>query len=393
MSTEDTNKCSACGTGFVNHKILYVLSILEETVGKYGDVFFRFVVKKNPQKLTSAVEKIIFNVLSWIKVVRFNDDIGRATTGRSKLIWEEARRRNIPMQQIILWGKYIEYYRARINGKTLYFQSLPIPLSLPQEGYKWLDEKNELFKRLSAGNIPVPKTKKVSTWKEAMSAFQEMQKPVIIKPNLGSRGRHTTTNINTEAELRHAFDLVKIIAHSFVVQEHLKGSVCRATVINKKLVGFFKADPPQITGDGIHSIEKLVKSKNNNLPDRLSEVVINEDVTSFINRLGYTPQSIPKKDELVNLSAKTGRMYGGVTEEMLSSVHPKMHDIFAKAGALVEAPVVGFDLITEDPTEDPDKLKWGIIECNSLPFIDLHYFALKGPKNNLAINIWDLWNK
>ncbi len=393
MSTEDTTKCSACGTGFVNHKILYVLSILEETVGRYGDVFFRFVVKKNPQKLTSAVEKIIFNVLSWIKIVRFSDDVEKATTGRSKLIWEEAQRRNIPMQQIILWGKYIEYYRARINGKMLYFQSLPIPLHLPQEGYKWLDEKNELFKRLSSDNIPVPKTKKVSSWKEALCAFKEMQKPVIIKPNLGSRGRHTTTNINTEEELKSAFDLVRVIARSCVVQEHLKGSVCRATVINNELVGFFKADPPQVTGDGFSSIEELVKSKNSNLPDRLSEIVINEDVLSFIKRLGYTPESIPKKDELVNLSAKTGRMYGGVTEEMLSSVHPKMHSIFAKAGSLVQAPVVGFDLIIEDPTQDPEKVRWGIIECNSLPFIDLHYFALKGPQNNLAVNIWDLWNK
>lgn len=391
MSTTDSTTCSACGTGFVNHKILYALSFLEGTIGKYGDVFFRFMVKKNPQKLTAHAEKMIFTFFSWVGIVRFSQDIEKAVTGRSKLIWEEARRRNISMEQIVLWGKYIEFYRARINGKMFYFQSLPIPLSLPQEGYKWLDEKSVLFQELSRGNIPVPKTKKVSSWRDALNAFQGMAKPVIIKPNLGSRGRHTTTNINTEEELKKAFDLVKIITSSFVIQEHLSGSVCRATVINGELVGFFRADPPQVMGDGIHSIKELVAEKNKNHVERLSEISINEDVIGFIKRLGYTPDSIPPKGKLVNLSAKTGRMYGGYTEEMLAKVHPKMHSIFKKAGDLVQAPVTGFDLITEDPTRDPDELKWGIIECNSLPFIDLHYFALEGPKNNLAIKIWDLW--
>ena len=76
---------------------------------------------------------------------------------------------------------------------------------------------------------------------------------------------------------------------------------------------------------------------------------------------------------------------------MLPEVHPKMYEIFRKAGELVEAPVVGFDLIIEDPTQDPDTQKWGIIECNSMPFIDLHYFALEGQPVDLAGRVWDLW--
>ena len=76
---------------------------------------------------------------------------------------------------------------------------------------------------------------------------------------------------------------------------------------------------------------------------------------------------------------------------MLPEVHPKMHDIFKKAGVAIQASIVGFDLIIEHPTEDPDTQKWGIIEANSLPFIDLHYFALEGTPNNIAIPIWDLW--
>jgi cyanophycin synthetase len=84
---------------------------------------------------------------------------------------------------------------------------------------------------------------------------------------------------------------------------------------------------------------------------------------------------------------------GGYTREMLQEIHPKFHQIFAKAGELVRAPVVGFDLITTDPSADPDTIRWGIIECNSLPFIDLHYYALEGSPNDLAPKVWDLWEK
>ena len=175
------------------------------------------------------------------------------------------------------------------------------------------------------------------------------------------------------------------------MQEHLFGSVYRATVIQNCLVGFFRADPPQITGDGINTIEKLIANKNLKHNDKISSIRINADLIKFIERQGYTMASILEKDKTINLSAKTGRMYGGYTEEMLPKVHPKMHAIFAKAGSIVDAPIIGFDLIIEDPTLDPDTQRWGIIECNSLPFVDLHYFALEGKPVNLAENIWDLW--
>ena len=69
-----------------------------------------------------------------------------------------------------------------------------------------------------------------------------------------------------------------------------------------------------------------------------------------------------------------------------------MHIIFEYTSRLISAPVLGFDLIIKDPTLDPDTMKWGIIECNSLPFIDLHYFALEGTPINLAEKVWDLWS-
>ena len=332
-------------------------------------------------------------------LAHFDTDIEKAISGRSKLIWQEATRRGIPVEQIVMFGKHLEQYRATIGGKRIYFQSIPIPYWLPQKGYDWMDDKFALSKRLNAAHINAPKAATVSSWRKTRQEFARMQKPVIIKPRSGSRGRHTTTNIHDETALRTAYDLAKEIAPTLVIEEHLYGSVYRATVIDNVLVGFFRADPPQITGDGIHTIEELIdlantaKNADPAKKERLGDITITEDTTSFIARYGHTIESILLRGTTLDLSAKTGRHYGGYTREMLPEIHPKIREIFQKAGEIIQASIVGFDIIMEDPAKDPDTQTWGIIEANSLPFIDLHYYALEGTPIDLAKNVWDLWEE
>jgi cyanophycin synthetase len=74
-------------------------------------------------------------------------------------------------------------------------------------------------------------------------------------------------------------------------------------------------------------------------------------------------------------------------------VHPKLREYLERAAAALGVPIVGFDLIIKDPEGDPEIQEWGIIEANSLPFIDLHYLPLHGEPSNVAAHVWDLWNE
>jgi cyanophycin synthetase len=390
MNKSSQKTCSACGTSPINHKLLFVSNFLGETLGVLMDKTLAPSNKTN--RLANFVEKSLFTMMPFIGILRFNDDIEKAVTGRSKLIWEEARERGIPMRQAVIFGKPIELYKAKIKGKNFFFTSIPVPPHLPQNGYSWIDNKLRLAEELRKAGVKAPKSVKISPFnKNVKKILEKLETPIIVKPKDGSRGRHTTTNIKTEKELEKAIKLGKEITLWMVAQEHLFGSVYRATVINGELVGFFKASPPQVKGDGKSTIEELIREQNKSRHEKLSDIVINEDLLEFIERQGYKLDSIPPEGKLLDLSAKTGRMYGGYTKEMLPLVHPKMYSIFKKAAEVVEAPVAGFDLIILDPTKDPDTQRWGIIECNSLPFIDLHYFALEGEPVNLAKKVWDLW--
>ena len=386
--------CSACGNSVVNHRLVFASNFIDETMGKVGSTF-SFFLPVLPigkfQSLADFLEKRSFDLFRLMGMLSHSTDIEKARSGRSKLIWEEAQRRGIEMEQSVFLGKYLEHYRVKINGKVFYFQSLPIPPWLPQEGYGWTDDKFILAKKLDTAGIPTPATRKISSMSDARFAFGKLNKPLIVKPKSGSRGRHTTTNIKNDEELETAVSIARQITPTMVLQEHLFGSIYRATVVNNVLVGFFRADPPQVVGDGIKNVLELISEKNVKRHERLNEISIDEDIISFIGRQGYTLDSVLSLGIVIDLSAKGGRFRGGYTKEMLPEGHHKMHSIFNKAGELVSGPGLGFDLIIPDPTEDPDMQRWGIIECNSLPFIDLHYFALEGTPINVAKHVWDLW--
>lgn len=240
------SNCPYCGDSPVNHTVAYI----GQTCGLYLDPLLSFIVGKNNGPFSKVL--VVFNRLfitfsRCIGVLKFNKDINRAITLRSRVIWEEAHRRNIEMEQIVIYSKPIEQYRAKIknkNGKSrwFYFESLPIPPYLPQDSYGYIDDKVRLKKALRVAGIPVPKSLSAKNEKQALSAFDNLVKPLIVKPRIGSRGRHTTVFINTKDELLKAFHIAQKLCKYVAIEEYLVGPVCRATLVGGKLVGFFVGD-------------------------------------------------------------------------------------------------------------------------------------------------------
>jgi D-alanine-D-alanine ligase-like ATP-grasp enzyme len=76
---------------------------------------------------------------------------------------------------------------------------------------------------------------------------------------------------------------------------------------------------------------------------------------------------------------------------MIDELHPSFIPFLEKASKVTGLSIAGFDCIIPDPTKDESSQRWGIIECNTLPFIDMHYYALEGKPRNIAGMIWDLW--
>jgi D-alanine-D-alanine ligase-like ATP-grasp enzyme len=297
------------------------------------------------------------------------------------------------MEQILILGRPLDQYRAIINGKRIYFESLPIPYKFLDMKQNW-DDKITLKKELTKHGIPVPQSLQLPflNLKSLAKVFSKLPKPVIVKPKIGSRGRHTVTNINTLEQFIAGVKIVKKISVSISVEEHLDGYVCRATVVDGKLAGFFRTCAPYVVGDGVKTVKELIDERDANRNPRVQPVNTSVEMHNQISRAGFSIDDVLPSGVKISLSHRAGRLFGGTTREMIDELHPSFVPILEKAGKVVGLAVAGFDCIIPDPTQDQASQKWGIIECNTLPFIDLHYYALEGKPRNIAGMIWDMWN-
>lgn len=385
-------KCIYCGDAQVNHKFTYI----EELISISSDSIFSGLVKHAPSFLFTFVDFIpvvLFKTLIFLRLAKFSDDIEKAASFRSKIIWEEAQRRGIKMRQIIFLNKPLDYYQVFLNGKSIFFESIPLRSESLNIHKNW-DDKNILKREFSKYKIPVPKYFRVPMfYKNKLPAiFSLFKTPIIVKPQLGSRGRHTTTNINNLDHFTKAVSIARQICPYVIIEEHLEGSVCRATLVGGVLAGFYRGQAPGITGDGESTIRELIIKKDSSRKERVEKIRVDEELLNHISRFGFGIDDVLPKGSSITLTHHVGRLFGGTTQEMIDELHPSFIPILEKAAKVVGLDVAGFDCIIPDPTKEADSQKWGIIECNTLPFIDLHYFALEGKPRNIAGMVWDLWD-
>lgn len=392
---EQIGACSECGNSPTSHfgtLCIASIDVWGASLAYHGSRMqpFRFVFALIRQ-LGSVLEQLNNRLSYRLGIIRSGHEVAKARSYRSQVVWEEACRRAIPMEQMVFFGSHSDVYRAHLKGEWFYFESLPIPDHHRHEAYLWMDDKYRLNTVLRAAGIPVPYLASVRTERAALAAFKETNGRAVVKPRAGTRGRHTTTNIRNEDALRAAFTNAKKLCSHVCVTRHLEGSICRGTVVSGVLVGFFQADPPRLIGDGVSTIDELVEKKNKDRHERVQPILLREEHDAYVRRAGYTRESVLSKDESLDLTHRTGRLFGGETRELLESVHPKLRGYIERAARVLEVPIVGFDLIIKDPEADPDTQEWGIIEANSLPFIDLHYLPLYGEPSHVAAHVWNLW--
>lgn len=390
---EKVGKCAECGNSPVNHFSTFVTHTLSVVSSRENVPRGRLADMLNAgiQELQKRIDPLMYKMFAAFPTTRFAHEPKNAGTYRSQVVWEEAVRRGIPMEQMIFFGAHTEIYRAKVGGSWRYFQSLPVPPHLEYPAYDWIDDKFELKRVLGRAGVPAPRIASVTTLQGALTAFKGFEGPVVVKPRAGSRGRHTTVNVRTEEELAHAYRSAKKLCRYVALEEHLEGSVCRGTLVSGKLVGFFQGNAPKVRGDGRSTIAQLVAQQNASRHKRLQDITLTDEHIRFLGRSGYAPGMVLLEGEEVSLTHRTGRLFGGRTRELLGKEHPKLREYLELAADAVRAPIVGFDLIIGNPEADPDTQKWGIIEANSLPYIDLHYLPLEGTPSNVAAAVWDLW--
>lgn len=391
MSKEKNKKyCVDCGGAQVNHKMMYMSVLL----GALVEPWTNWMSKLIPEESLEWIGPLLTKALTFMRLGKISKKPEDDDSWRTRVLWEEAMARSIDMYEFRLFGIGHDIFVSKYQKEMRFFDVLPRPKGYNPSGLGWMDNKNEMKKHFRKNNIKVAGGDIASSKRKALKIFNSLNKPVITKPNLGSRSRHTTTHISDEREFITAFKKARQLSPWVMIEEELSGFVFRGTLINKKLAAVLRREPAYVIGDDMHTVKELIDIENKN-PLRAGPIFhklsLDVEAKKELKHWNKTENTIPKKNEIVTLGQKTSRAVGGGITDMSDVIHPDNKIMLEKIGEVLDDPIIGVDFIMDDVSISwKDQPRSGVIECNSAPFIDLHHFPLVGKPHNVASKLWDI---
>jgi cyanophycin synthetase len=344
----------------------------------------------------SAVEAFL-NAFVKLGLMSKREKAHESDNTRTLALYEGAEAKNVRLAQYLVGKLPIGLIAEKMDGskRKVSFTVIPRPRGFVSPSLDWMDDKGILKVKMAEGNIPHADGGTARTWKEAKAIWERLGRvPVIVKPHRGSRGRHTTLDIRTEEELKRGFDIGMQITTAVVIERYLHGTVHRVTLVGGEPVAIARREYPHVVGDGVHTVDQLIDIENEN-PMRngvhFKKLDKHHRVDAALAKQGLTHESVPESGRIVIINDKNSRLHGTVTEDVTDTVHPENIVLFRRFAQLLGDPIVGVDFMIDDMkrpwTEQPDA---GVLECNAMPFIDVHHQVVSGRTINVAAYLWDV---
>ncbi len=233
---------------------------------------------------------------------------------------------------------------------------------------------------LRAGGVPVPEGRAVESAADAWAAAQEFGGAVVVKPVDGNHGRGVSIQLTERADIESAYQLALEEGSGVLVERFIPGNEHRLLVVGNKLVAAARGETAYVTGDGEHSVEKLVELQLNSDPRRgegdecpLNPVEIDAVACLELQRQGLNPKAVPAKGARI-LIQRNGNVAFDVTE----LVHPTVAAHAVLAARIVGLDIAGLDLVVEDISKPLEPQRGAVVEVNAGPGLHPHLKPASG---------------
>jgi cyanophycin synthetase len=231
---------------------------------------------------------------------------------------------------------------------------------------------------LDAAGVPVPNGRVVDGPDDAWAAACEIGLPVVVKPKDGNQGKGVTVNISNREQLTAAYHVAAEFRDDVLVERFLPGNDFRLLVIGDKMIAAARRDPPQLVGDGKHTVRALVDEINKD-PRRgsghatsLTKIRFDEVALATLATQGFHAESVPRKGERVIMRNNANLSTGGSATDVTDDVHPDMAACAVAAAKMVGLDLCGVDIVCDSVLKSIESQKGGIVEVNAAPGLRMH---------------------
>jgi len=253
-----------------------------------------------------------------------------------------------------------------------------------------IGQDKDLTKRLlHAAGVPVPLGKPVESLDEAWEVAQKVGLPVVVKPQDGNQGKGVTVNITDRAQLDAAYRNAAEYG-TVMVERFLPGHDFRLLVVGDQLVAAARREPPQVLGDGQHTVRELVEQVNLD-PRRgeghatsLTKIRLDEIAVARLAAQDLTPDSVPPKGQRVILRNNANLSTGGTATDVTDDVHPEVAARAIAAAQMVGLHICGVDMVAETVLRPLEEQGGGFVEVNAAPGLRMHLAPSYGKPRNVG---------
>lgn len=249
---------------------------------------------------------------------------------------------------------------------------------------------------LRSVGVPTPEGRPVENAEDAWSAAQDIEGPVVVKPQFGNHGRGVATNLITREQVLAAYAAARQEGREIVVERYAPGSDYRVLVVGNKVIAAALRKPPMVIGDGVKTIAELVAEVN--LDPRRSDghstvlSIIKLDVIAkgVLAEQGFTPDSVPAAGQEVLIRRNANLSTGGTAADVTDEVHPSIAEQCIDAARVIGLDIAGVDIVCQDIRQPLNEQGGIVCEVNAGPGLRMHLQPSAGQPRPVGEAIVDM---
>lgn len=285
-------------------------------------------------------------------------------------------------------GEHIEYVK---NGNMTSHDSYISPLIM--------ENKVVTKKVLAKAGFNVPQSVEFTSLEQAVASYPLFEgRAVVIKPKSTNYGLGISIfqqGVHNRDDFAKAVEIAFREDKEIMVEDYLVGTEYRFFVLGEETLAVLLRVPANVVGDGVHTVAELVATKNDH-PLRgdgsrtpLKKIALGDIEQLQLKEQGLTIDSIPAKDQLVQLRANSNISTGGDSIDMTDEMHDSYKRLAVGITKAMGAAVCGVDLIIPNLKKPAEASlsSWGVIEANFNPMMMMHIFPYAGKSRRLTQNV------